>query len=163
MLSSQSGGLRTTAAFLCDIKGGVREVFGQVDRAERDADVAFDEFATQPDLDRVEGAPARALGLLAGSLLLCGPETPPALRYWLEGTVGAGFRPRPFPAPFPGWDPASLPFEVMPARAQSVLATCPTWLDVSELTYEIAEELRLRYPDSPPDPRRDAGAYRYFV
>ncbi len=162
VLSAQSGASRVTAAFLCDIERGIREVFGQSDRDDEVADVAFDEFAAQAESDRVEGVPEPALRLLAGSLLLCGPETSPALRYWLEGTVGPGFHPRPFPTPFPGWDPASLPFHEMPERANAVLMSCPTWLDVSELTYELAEELRLRYPNAPPDPRRDAGAYRYL-
>ena len=162
VLSSRSGSARTTAAFFCDIERGICEVFGQVDREERVADAVFDEFATQSDLDREEGSPETALALLAGSLLLCGPETPPALRFWLEGTVGPGFRPRPFPAPFPSWDPASLPFDETPERVQAVLSSCPTWLDASMLTYELAEELRLRYPDSPPDPKRDAGAFRYL-
>ena len=96
-------------------------------------------------------------------MLLCGRETPPTLRYWLEAAVQPGFRPLPFPAPFPGWDPASLPFDEMSARSRAVLAACPSWLDDSALTYEIAEEVLLREGDSiSPDPRRDAGAYRYL-
>jgi hypothetical protein len=97
-------------------------------------------------------------------VLLCGPETPPALRYWLEQTTPAGFRPLPFPAPFPGWDPSSLPPDEMPARVRAVLEACPTWFDDSALTYEMAEEIALREGDAMPmpDPRRDAGAYRYL-
>jgi len=63
---------------------------------------------------------------------------------------------------FPDWDPSSLPFEEMPRRARAVLDRCPSWLDDSALTYELAEEIALREGDPSPDPRRDAGAYRYL-
>ncbi len=43
-----------------------------------------------------------------------------------------------------------------------MLDSCPTWLDDSGLTYEIAEEIALREIDRSPDPKRDAGAYRYL-
>ena len=161
-LLAQSGPGRVAAAFLCDVECGIREVFGQTDGEDAVVDGVFEEFASQAESDRVENSPETALRLLAGSLLLCGPDTPPALQFWLEAVVGSDLRPHPFPTPFPGWDPESLPFEEMAERAAAVLAFCPTWLDVSGQTYEIAEELRLRYPGTPPDPRRDAGAYRYL-
>ncbi len=160
-LSTESGGSHVTAAYLCDVQRGVREAIGQVSRDRVAVDAAFGEVAGQPDRDCIEGAPELALDLLAGGLLLCGPETSPALRYWLEQTVGPHFRPRPVPVPFPGWDPSSVPFDETPECARMVLAALPTWLDTSRLTYDLAEEIVLREGDSAPDPRRDAGAYRY--
>ena len=47
----------------------------------------------------------------------------------------------------------------VPGRSSTAL---PTWLDTSRLTYDLAEEIVLREGDSAPDPRRDAGAYRYM-
>src|SRR5262249_34984934 len=135
---------------------------GQVDPDSAGADDAFRELAGDTELDAVDDVHELALRLLGGSVLLCGPAAPPALRYWLETTVHPAFRPMPFPAPFPGWDPASLPFAEVPRRAQEVLDACPSWLDDSPLTYEIAEEIALRDGDGEPDPRRDAGAYRYL-
>ena len=43
-----------------------------------------------------------------------------------------------------------------------VLDACPSWLDRSALTFELAEEIALREGRSTPDPVRDAGAYRYL-
>ncbi len=43
-----------------------------------------------------------------------------------------------------------------------MLDACPSWIDASHLTYELAEEIALREGDTTPDPRRDAGAYRYL-
>ncbi len=50
----------------------------------------------------------------------------------------------------------------MPARVAEVLDACPSWLDNSPLTFELAEELLLRWDGAPPDPDRDAGAYRFL-
>ena len=80
----------------------------------------------------------------------------------MEATAPRGFRASPFPSPFAGWDPASLPFVEAPARAEAVLDACPSWIDSSWLTYDLAEEIALRPGDPSPDPRRDAGAYRYL-
>jgi hypothetical protein len=161
-LGAVRGEERVTAAFLCDIDTGVREVFGAVATGSADADATFDAFAEGLDRDLVEGAPALALGLLAGCLTLCGPATSPALRYWIEATAGPELRPHPFRAEFPAWDPLALPFAEMTGRAEAVLDACPDWIDGSLLTYELAEEILLREGDSPPDPRRDAGAYRFL-
>ena len=161
-LSTESGGTHMAAAFLCDVQQGVREAIGQVSRDRAVVDAVFGEVAGQPDRDCIEGVSDLALDLLAGGLLLCGPKTSPALRYWLERTVGPRFRPRPVPVPFPGWDPSSVPFDETPECARTVLAACPTWLDTSRLTYDLAEEIFLREGESAPDPRRDTGAYRYM-
>ncbi|HMB06503.1 MAG TPA: hypothetical protein VKP69_22555 [Isosphaeraceae bacterium] len=160
--AARPGATRATAAFLCDVWRGIHEVVGQITPDPPGAEGLIAEIIGQVERDLVEGAHGLALDLLAGSLGLCGPEAPPALRYWLEATAGPTFRPHPVPAPFPGWDPASLPFDEMPGRVRAVLDSCPDWLDHSPLTYELAEEILLREGDIPPDPARDSGAYRYL-
>ena len=59
--------------------------------------------------DCADDVPELALGLLAGSLLLCGPAVPPLVSDWLLGTLGPGFEPAGFPATIPGLDPSSFP------------------------------------------------------
>ena len=160
--AARPGALCATAAFLCDVWRGVREVAGQIGSDETGAEGLITEVIGQAERDLVDGASGPALDLLAGSLLLCGPETSPAVRYWVEATAGPAFRAHPVPAPFPGWNPASIPFDEMPRRRRSVLDSCPDWLDHSPLTYELAEEILLREGSTPPEPSRDAGAYRYL-
>lgn len=162
VLAARSGSRCVTAAFLCDVQRGVVDVFGQVDNQGVADDSVFEEVAAQRDLESLPDAHELSLGFLAGALMLSVAEAPPALQFWLEGTVGAGFRPRPFPAPFNDWDPSSLPLSQMPERVEALLAVCPTWLDDSPLTYTLAEELLLRNGAASPDARRDAGAYRYL-
>jgi len=162
VISSHRQKGRVTAAFQCDLRRGVRDVFGQIDPDHSLGDETFREFAGPQDLEVIENAHELALRLLGGSVLLCGSETSPVLRYWLEEAVHPGFQPLPFPTPYPGWDPSSLSFDEMSERTQAVLDACPTWIDLSPLTYEIAEEIDLREGYSIPDPRRDAGAYRYL-
>lgn len=162
VLGSVRGGTHATVAFACDVSRGVCDVIGQLGSDTRQAGASFDGFAGQIELESVADSNELALRLLAGTVLLCGPETPPALQYWLELAVPAGFRPLPFPTPFPGWDPASLPMDQMPRRVRDVLDACPSWLDDSPLTYELAEEIMLRESSAAPDPRRDASAYRYL-
>ena len=158
VLAAEDRGQEVACAFGCDALRGIVEVAGQ----EGDAGSWLAEFGAQPGRDAVADRPELALGLLAGSLLLCGPGTPPALRYWLERTVGAGFRPRPFPHDFGEADPIAIPAADLPGRAEAVLDACPTWIDRSELTAGLAEEIELREGEAPADPRRDAGAYRYL-
>lgn len=163
VLATSRQGSIATAAFLCDVTQGICDVIGQEELDSADGAAVFDQLIGETELEYVEEVPEAALRLLAGSVLLCGPATPPTLRYWLEATVPPDFQARPFPAPFPGWNSAELPFEEMPDRAQAVLEACPSWLDDSPLTYEIAEEIALREgAGSRPDPKRDAGAYRYL-
>ena len=163
VLASYRGGSLAAAAFVCDVTQGVCDVIGQADLdSPREAGL-FEQLVEQTDLEVVEDVPELALRLLGGSVLLCGPSTTPALRYWLEATMPPGFRALPFPAPFPGWDPSVLPFDEMPDRAQAVFAACSSWLDDSPLTYELAEEIALREgAEALPDPKRDAGAYRFL-
>jgi hypothetical protein len=162
ILSARFGSTRVTAAFLCDVRLGICDVYGTVDAESAAADEVFSDLARQVDRDSVSEAHGLALRLLAGSLLLCGPGTSPALRFWIEGTAGLGFRAGPTSPPFPDWDPARLPFAEAGQRSEALLASCPTWRDRSELTYELAHELRLRQGDVAPDPARDVGAYRFL-
>jgi hypothetical protein len=163
-LSAARGRERVTAVFQCDVGTGVPEVFGDVAPDSSDPRASLVEIAERLDRDVLEEEHPHplALGLLAGCLTLCGPATSPALRFWIEATAGPDLRPFPFRAEFPDWDPAILSFDEMPIRARAVLDACPAWLDASPLTYELAEEIKLREGDSPPDPRRDAGVYRFL-
>lgn len=163
VLASYRGGSLAAAAFVCDVTLGVCDVIGQADLdSPREAGL-FEQLVEQTELEVVEDVPELALRLLGGSVLLCGRSTTPTLRYWLEATMPPGFRALPFPTPFPGWDPSVLPFDEMPDRTQAVLDACPSWLDDSPLTYEMAEEIALREgEDSRPDPKRDSGAYRFL-
>ena len=154
-------GLLVASAFECDVLDGIVAVVGRIaaigDPSEADALRA--ELRNRPDRDVEEGDVGLALGLLAGALMLCGPETTPALRYWIERTAGRDLRPRPFTGVVAEPPP---PFEEVPDRAFEVLDACPTWLDASPLVYDLAEELLLRWDGEGPDHRRDAGAYRYL-
>lgn len=162
VLASKDRGEWIVASFACDVWGGVVEVQGRVDDNPGPASNLFDEFAIRRDRPVVEDASDLALGLLAGSLLVSGPGTNPALRYWIERTAGPDFRARAFAGP--DLDPDR--FEGGPARAarwsEAILDTLPDWVDRSDLTLEMAREISLRSGGAPPDPRRDAGAYRYL-
>jgi hypothetical protein len=162
VISSRRGPEPATAAFACDLSVGIRGVQGDRTAGGGTLHDDLEHWAERSGRAVVRDVPELAVGLLAGCLGLCGPETPLAVRYWIEATVGPDFRPRPFPAPFPGWDPSTIPFEEMSQRAREVFAACPEWRDESPLTSELAREITLRESGAPPDPQRDAGAYRYL-
>jgi hypothetical protein len=162
VLGALRGRDHVTAVFACDVASGIHDVFGDVARSPIAATSAFDELATNLGPDLVENDHPLALGMLAASLTLCGPDTAPALRYWLEATAGKELRPQPFPAGPPDWNPSSVPFEEIPGRVQDVLDACPSWRDASPLTFEMAEEILLRERSATVDPRRDAGAFRFL-
>jgi len=162
VISVNQGSQRRTAAFVCDIQKGIADVLGEVEPESPDAGSLLDELIQQPGIDCVRDVPELALGLLAGSLMLCGPAVPPEVRDWLEGTLGPKFQPAGLPATIPGFDPSSIPHAEMPQRARLVLDACPSWLDVSPLTFELAEEIWLREGKRTVDPDRDAGAYRFL-
>jgi len=84
------------------------------------------------------------------------------LRYWIERTAGPDFRPRPFVGLFGDERLAEHALDMLAEAAWSILEACPDWLDRSALTYDLAEEIALRSVEAPPDPRRDAGAFRYL-
>jgi len=153
---------RRTAAFLCDVQRGIRDVFGEVEPESPRAGRLLDDVNQQTGADCVRDVPELALGLLAGSLMLCGPAVPAAVRDWLDGTLGREFQPAGFPATIPGLGPSSIPGEEIPERAHALLDACPSWLDASPLTFELAEEIRLREGRPAADPDRDAGAYRFL-
>src|SRR5262249_49032801 len=56
----------------------------------------------------------------------------------------------------------AVPEGELARSADRILDACPTWLDRSALTVELAEEIALREGFRSPDPIRDAGAYRYL-
>jgi hypothetical protein len=153
---------RRTAAFLCDLERGIRDVFGDVGPESPRASDLLLELDHQKATDCVRDQPELALGLLAGSLLLCGPAVPDAVRDWLAGTLGPEFQPATLPATLPGLDSKSIPHQEIPQRARALLDACPSWLDHSSLTFELAKEIRLREGRMAADPDRDAGAYRFL-
>ena len=157
ILEASDGGRRSTAAFACDVEQGIVEVVGH----DQAAAAAFEEHAGRVEVEAVAGRPDLAVGLLAAAMLRVGPATNPALRYWLERTVGHAFRPAPFPGLFGGWDPADVAIAETAAHAEAVLDACPGWEDDSTPIREIAGELFGRDTAARADPIRDAGAYRF--
>lgn len=161
LITSTDRGRRTTVAFVADLVRGLPESLGQIDPdgTSGTADGYFRQLTESIDGDAIVDDDELALGLLAGCLLLCGPETNPSLAFWLERAVGPGFRPRPFPGEY-GWDPASVPHQERVRHARAVLEQCGHWADDSDLTRRLAAEISGRH--GLPDPGRDAGAYRYL-
>ena len=92
VLAARDRGRWVVASYLCDVWHGIVDVVGQSGAGPTLASDLFDEIADARDRAIVEDAPALASGLLAGSMLLCGPGTNPALRYWLERTAGPEFQ-----------------------------------------------------------------------
>lgn len=161
LLASLDGNRWTGAAFVCHVLEGIVDVVGQDGTGTIGLDEAFETLNDQSESDVVENAPELALRLLGGSLSLCGPHTSPALRYWIERTAGPWFRCA-RGGLFGDWDPSTLPFDEMRNRAIAVLSACPDWADTSEFTIDLAREIGLRETGAQPDPKRDAGAYRYL-
>lgn len=161
-VASVHGGRTSVAAFLCDVRGGIRDVLGDV-RGGRDDDVdlfeRFPELALGPC---VEDAHALATGLLAGSLMLSGRETPPAVREWLDATLGGGFHAGAFLAARPEWSAPAVDSATLAERSWRILEACPGWVDRSTLTFDLAEEITVRERRAAADPLRDAGAYRFL-
>lgn len=162
VLVAEDRGDWVAAAFTGDVLQGIVDVTGHVGRDREAAEGLLAESAARPERDAVEDAPALALGLLAGCLMLTGASAPPALSYWIERTLGPEFRPRSFPASIAGFDPGSIGPVEIPERARAVLDSCRDWVDDSPLTFELAEELLLRERGRPPDPKRDSGAFRFL-
>src|SRR5262249_23207551 len=103
-----------------------------------------------------------ALGLLAGSLMISANAVSPTVQDWLDLMLGSDFQARALPATIAGIDPSSIPPALMAARVSALLEECPSWLDLSPLTFELAEEIRLREGSRAPDPDRDGGVYRFL-
>ena len=163
VVASTDRGRWVAASFLCDVWRGVVEVIGEVGDRPAQTSGFLDLFAETEPRDLVEDVADLADGLLAGSLLLCDHSTSPALRYWLERTVGPDFAPRPFLDLIGDGDLADHALVRMAGPARAILDACPDWVDTSALTFDLAEEIALRSGGKlPPDPIRDAGAYRYL-
>jgi hypothetical protein len=162
VLAAREGDRWAGAAFLCHALAGVVDVAGQDGMGDLGIDEAFAALHERPELDAVEGAHEVARRLLAGSLSLCGPLTPPALRYWVERVAGRDFRAEADVGLLGDWDPAALPFDGIALAAHEVVQACPHWADSSELTVDLAREVTLRGSGESPDPRRDSGAYRFL-
>jgi hypothetical protein len=163
-LASVHGGRASVAAFLCDVRGGIRDVLGDP-RNGADADGDIDLFDRFPELALspcVEDVHALTIGLLAGGLLLSGRETPPAAREWLDATLGPGFHAGALLAARPEWSASAVAPAALADRAWRVLEACPGWVDRSTLTFDLAEEITVRERRAAADPLRDAGAYRFL-
>jgi hypothetical protein len=161
VLAARDGGRWAGAAFLCHVLRGVVDVVGQDGLGDVGLEEAFAELNEQTRCEVLNDQPEVACRMLAGSLSLCGPLTTPALRYWVERTVGQSFRADPEFTLLGDIDPSTLPFDQMRARARDVLIACPLWADSSDLTLDLAREVSIR-GGGPPDAKRDAGAYRYL-
>jgi hypothetical protein len=156
------GAMYSSAAFLADVRCGIREVYGLRTTDQRTAESFLDEVAEQCQEESLHNATGFAVGLLRACLSTCTEETSPALRFWLEATLGPRVTAQCFPVPYLDWDSSTLVPEAMARRAGLVLAACPGWIDASPLTHDLAEEILFREGDSFPDPGRDTGAYRYL-
>lgn len=165
-IAAERDGTRRSAVFRCDVLTGFDDVFGRIDAEPPEAAGLIDEAAGSiPDgCDLLQGVPELALSLLAGALHLAGGK--PArvgAQYWVDEVLGPGFRSRPMAVPKVAPQRAPTDLADMPRHARAVLDGCPSWLDASALTLEMAEEIELREgEDRPTDPTRHAGAYRYL-
>ena len=127
VLSASDGRTRTSAAFLCDVRLGIPEVFGE-EVAESPLAGAFLEEIAEANAQHVLDAPGLAEGPAQ--------RMPPALRTRDDSRLAllarSGYsvpasQARPFPIPFPDWDPKTLAADDVAERAELVLSACPTW------------------------------------
>jgi len=162
VVSISQAGQRRTASFWCDVMEGILDVVGEVEPDAHTAGRLLEDFVHQAGADAVAEDPELALGLLGGCSRLSGPGIPGAVRDWLDGTLGPGFRAPALPGIIPGWEDLTIPDAELPRCADRVLDACPSWEDDSVLTFELAREIQLREGRSAADPGRDAGAYRFL-
>jgi hypothetical protein len=161
-ISVSQGSQRRTAAFLCDVRSGICDALGEVETESATAGGLLDELGEQADSDCAHDVPDLALGLLAGSLTVSASKVPPTVREWLDLMLGPEFQARMLPATIAGIDPSSIHAAEMPDRIRALFEECPSWLDLSPLTFQLAEEIRLREGSHSPDPDRHAGIYRFL-
>jgi hypothetical protein len=161
-ISVSHGNHRRTAAFLCDVRSGFCDALGELEPESATAGGLLDELADQAESDCARDVPELALALLAGTLTVSANDVRPTVRDWLDLILGPGFQARVLPATLVGIDPSSIPAAEMPARVRALFEECPSWLDLSPLTFQLAEEIRLREGSPRPDPGRDAGIYRFL-
>ena len=57
--------------------------------------------------------------------MLCGPAVSPAVRDWLDGTLGPEFQPAGLPTTISGLDPSSISGEEMPGRVARAARRVP--------------------------------------
>jgi hypothetical protein len=162
VISSGAISQRRTAAFRCDVERGICDIMGVVEPESPAAGGLLAEIDGQTSCDVVRDVPELALGLLAGCLALCGPEVARPVSDWLAGTLGPSFQPLAFPATIDGLHWSSTSGAELPRRVDAVLDRCPSWLDLSPLTFDLAQEILLRQGKPAADPARDAGAYRFL-
>ena len=162
VLASRDRGFWVVASFTCDVQTGIVAIKGQVGPDPSFVAGFFEEFASREKRELIEDDPELATGLLAASWLRSGPRTNPALRFWIERTLGPSFQPHPSGGHFDPDDVAAEALAMLAEPSWSILEACPTWADRSPLTFDLAEAIILRSGDAPPDPRRDAGAFRYL-
>ncbi len=161
-VSARQNGSRSTAVFLCDVRRGIEDVRGEVEVESEHAGGLIASTRSTDDATGVADDPELALGLLAAGLELSGEKTPTRVRDWIDQTLGRDFPTARFPTHLFETAPAQASEADIALRSQDVLDACPAWFDESPLTLELAGELLLRHGDRPPDPTRDAGAYRYL-
>ena len=106
-------------------------------------------------------SPSSHSGLLAGCLSLSGAAPARPVMEWMDRR-SADFPPQPFPAPAMESRSESIAGAELMQRADEVLRACPSWLDRSPLTFELAEEVCLRESRMAVDPQRDSGAFRFL-
>jgi hypothetical protein len=160
VVSSSLAGSRRTAAFLCDLICGITDAFGVVELESPGAGGLVEEVRGRAGVDAIESPAELACGLLAGSLMLNESPVPDRVAEWLRVTLGGEFRPHLLPGP--GDESASGEGIELLGRAGQVLDACPSWLDASPLTFELAEEIFLREGRVAACPERDAGAFRFL-
>jgi hypothetical protein len=151
---------RRTAAFLCDVRSGFCDALGEIEDESATAGALLDELAEEAGPGCAHDVPELAVKLLAGHLTISENVIPARVRDWLGLIFGPGLRADELPPTIAGINPSSIPAAQMPARVEAMLDECPSWLDLSPLTFQLAEEIRLRAGN--PNARRDAGVYRYL-
>lgn len=163
VLSRDMDGRCHTTAFRCDLLRGIVDAVEDIESDPPPATDLVDRWLGRfgPSDGYLLDAPELAVGLLGGSFHLGRSDVPGRVRTLLDEL----FEPHHLPAGLPPFvldDDLSIPAGEMPARAELVLEACPSWLDRSPLTCELAREIALRDSRAIPDPVRDAGAFRYL-
>jgi hypothetical protein len=153
---------RRTAAFLCDLQRGIVDVIGTVEEDSEIAGSLVERIKREAEGESVEVMPELARALLAGCWMMDQAGTSPAVVEWLKGTLGNGFRPHPFPPAIPDREDEARVVQPLKNLAEELFEACPSWLDGSPLTFELAEEIFLREGKPAVDPEREAGACRYL-
>jgi hypothetical protein len=159
-ISVSQGPERRTAAFLCDVRSGFCDALGEIEDESATAGALLDDLAIEAGSGCAHDVPELAVRLLAGHLTISGKVIPPRVRDWLGLIFGPELRADELPPFIAGINPSSISAAEMMARVKTMLDECPSWLDLSPLTIQLAEEIRLRAGN--PNARRDAGVYRYL-